>query len=340
MTSSRPSSKAEARAQLLAAKLTALARPHLGELEPERADFPGGAALLAGDAAWLLLDTDPVLSLGPALVWADRHGAADVHLVAERDAGIVARRAALFAPAPTVWTVAGTTLQPASPDPVAVAGTAEAAPELAALLVDADLEVLVEDGIVRGELNGLEVARIAHGTSTAGAPLDKPLLEVGVGHADREMTSMLHGNLDPVDQLARVIEIVRDIRRIGAEPHPLNQLVPERWLRARLVAEPGRIGCSGLRPVEAAVPRANLRERGVAVAVGTTTGDEPVVVACSVGIDLDLVPAAADARLALDPGARLLLVVPERDAHPVTGSLAARLLAPAELISLQGDWRE
>ncbi len=330
----------EARGQLLAAKLTALARPHLGGVEPERSDFPGGAALLAGDAAWLLLDTDPVLSLGPALVWADRHGAVDVHLVAEREAGIVARRAELFSPAPTVWVVEGTDLRPATPDPVAVAGAAEAAPELAALLVDADLEVLVEDGIVRGELNGLEVARIAHGTSTAGAPLDKPLLEVGVGHADREMTSMLHGNLDPVDQLARVIEIVRDIRRPGAEPHPLNQLVPERWLRARLVAEPGRIGCSRLRPVEAAVPRANLRERGIAVAVGTTTGDEPVVVACSVGIDLDLVPAAADARLALDPGARLLLVVPDRDAHPVTRSLAARLVAPAELIAVEGDWRE
>ena len=35
-------------------------------------------------------------------------------------------------------------------------------------------------------------------------------------------------------------------------------------------------------------------------------------------------PFAADARLAADPGARLVLVVPERDAHPVTRALAGR----------------
>ena len=49
---------------------------------------------------------------------------------------------------------------------------APSAPALAELLVDADLEVVVEDGIVRGEVLGLEVARIVHGTTT-------------IGHADR-----------------------------------------------------------------------------------------------------------------------------------------------------------
>jgi hypothetical protein len=64
-----------------------------------------------------------------------------------------------------------------------------------------------------------------------------------------------------------------------------------------------------------------------------------VVVACSVGIDLDLVPSAADARLLLDPDAELLVVVPERDAHPVTRALAARLRHPATVVPLEGDWR-
>jgi hypothetical protein len=136
-----------------------------------------------------------------------------------------------------------------------------------------------------------------------------------------------------------VIEIVRAHRRPDAEPHPLNQLVPERWLRARLVADPGRIGLQELHPVPAAVPRANLRDKGVAVARGTDPDGRAVVVACSVGIDLDLVPAAADARLAVDPGARLLVVVPERDAHPVTAALAARLADPATVVALEGAWR-
>jgi hypothetical protein len=72
------------------------------------------------------------------------------------------------------------------------------------------------------------------------------------------------------------------------------------------------------------------------VACATSDG---VVVVCSVGVDLDLVPAAADARLALDPLAALVLVVPERDDHPVTRSLAERLTRPATIETISGDWR-
>jgi hypothetical protein len=326
------------RGALLGGKLRGLTRGRAAD-DAVAEDFAGGAALIAGSSAWLLLDADPLTSLGPALVWADRRGIDDVHLIVERDEGAVARRAQLFDPAPTVWTVDGTSLDPAVPGPAPAAAAAEPAPDLAALLVDTDLEVLVEDGLVRGEILGLEVARIVHGVSTLGIPLDAPLLEVGVGQADRELTSMLHGAMDPIDQLARVSEIVRAQRQVGAEPHPLNQLVPERWMRARLVADPARIGLARLRAVPAVIPRANLRDKGIAVAVGEDLAGAPVVVACSVGIDLDLVPAAADTRLAVAPDAELLLVVPERDAHPVTVALAARLTRPARVVALPGDWR-
>jgi hypothetical protein len=327
------------RSSLVAAKLGALVRSQWPEAAPVPADFPGGAGLVAGDSAWILVDADPLKSFGPALVWASRRGASQVHLLVDRDASVLARRAACFASAPTVWQVDGTALVPAEPAAPAVARPAQAAPALAELLVDADLEVIVEDGLVRGEVNGLEVARIVHGESTTGVPLDGPLLEVGVGHADRELTAMLHGGLSPVDQLARVVEIVRAHRRPDAERHPLNQLAPERWLRARMIAEPGRIGLAHLAPIDPAVPRPNLRDRAVAMALGETADGDPVVVACSVGVDLDLVPAAADARLAVAPEARLLLVVPTQDAHPVTRDLAARLVRPAEVVTVADDWR-
>jgi hypothetical protein len=110
-------------------------------------------------------------------------------------------------------------------------------------------------------------------------------------------------------------------------------------MRALLVADPGRIDLAALRPVPAAIPRPNLRDKGIAVAVGETPSGAPVVVACSVGIDLDLVPAAADTRLAVAPEAELLLVVPDRDAHAVTVALAARLTRPARVVPLPGDWR-
>lgn len=263
-------------------------------------------------------------------------------------AGVLARRASLFEPAPTVWSVQaqpsaggqpGASLHRADPSPPRAVLEAPSAPELAEILVDADLEVFVEDGMVRGEVLGLEVARVVHGTSTAGAPLDAPSLEVGVGHADREMTAVVHAGLTPVDQLRRVVELVRSHRRVDAPRHPLNQLAPERWLRALLVAEPERVGARFLRQVEPAAPRPNLRDTAVAIAAGEDLQGRPVIAACSVGVDLDLVPAAADARLLHQPGARLLLVVPERDAHPVTLALAERLARPAELVTVPTGWR-
>jgi hypothetical protein len=329
------------RSDLLASKLRSLVASHFVDAAPLPADFPGGAGVVSGAVAWVLLDASPVRSFGAALVWAGRQGADEVHLLLDdpADAGVLARRASCFEPAPHVWVVDGTSLQPAEPAPVPVAHPALPAPALAELLVDADLEVVVEDGIVRGEVNGLEVARIVHGQTTAGTPIDEPLLEVGVGQADRELTAMLHGALGPVDQVARVAEIVRRHRQAGAERHPLNQLAPERWLRARLVAEPERIGLTRLRPSEPAIPRPNLRDTAVAMAFGDDAAGDPVVVACSVGVDLDLVPAAADARLATAPEARLLLVVPERDAHRVTTDLARRLVHPAEVVTVPDDWR-
>jgi hypothetical protein len=326
-------------ASLHSAKLGALVRGQWGDVAGDSADFPGGAALVAGTAGWLLLDTKPLTALGPALVWADRRGLTEVHLLLEADAALVARRAQLFSRPPLVWTVDGTGLVPTEAAQVAIPPVPAPAPALAELLVDADIEVVVEDGVVRGEVLGLEVARILHGTTTTGTPIDEPVLEVGVGHADREMTAMVHGNLPAAAQLARVIEIVRAQRRPGAERHPLNQLAPERWLRARLVADPERIGLTTLRAAPPAVPRPNLRDPAIAIALGTDAEGAVVVVACSVGIHLDLVPAAADARLSLAPDAELRLVVPVRDAHPVTRALADRLVHPAHVVPVKGDWR-
>jgi hypothetical protein len=65
----------------------------------------------------------------------------------------------------------------------------------------------------------------------------------------------------------------------------------------------------------------------------------PVVCVASVGIDLDLVPTAADARVRYAPDARLVLVLPERDAHAATRALAGDLARPADIVTRSGDWR-
>jgi hypothetical protein len=247
-------------------------------------------------------------------------------------AGLLARRSSHFAAPPTIWRADGATLVPAEPDPTPVPLPPPDAPDLVALLEAAGLEVVVEDGVVLGEVLGLEVARIEHGP-------DGPRLAVGVGRFDREATEMTHAHLAPADQVARVVDIVARYRVPGAAPHPLNQLVPERWLRSHLVADPGLVGLAELRPVPSAVGRPNLLASGVASAVGATPDGVPVVVTCSTGVDLDLVPAAADDRAAHAPDARLILAVPARDALPVTLALAGALAAPADVVPLDGEWR-
>jgi hypothetical protein len=209
--------------------------------------------------------------------------------------------------------------------------------ELSTLLERSGAEVLVENGGIVGEVLGLEVARVVDDARGA-------RLEVGVGRHDREAFGLLHGDEPVADAVARVLDEVRRHRRPGSDAHPLALLAQERWLRRTLLDDPGRIGAAALEPVEPAFPRSSVRAARPAGAIGTDQDGHTLLVVCSVGIDLDLVPEAGDLALRhglLDAaaGARILVVVPERDDHPVTRLQAAALLRPADVIALPGDWR-
>jgi hypothetical protein len=149
---------------------------------------------------------------------------------------------------------------------------------------------------------------------------------------------MMEAIRDPGDLLAGIVGTVRRHRRVGARPHLLNRLARERWLRASLVADPGQVGAAELRPVEPPIARADLVEAMPAVAVGRRLDGAPLVVACSVGVDLNLVPLAADVRARDLPDADLLLVTPARDQYPSSRALAARLRRPAELVVSDVPW--
>lgn len=326
--------------RLLAAKLRALVDDRWGP-DPARrpGSFPGGATLEgvgAGGAsvAWVLVEQGAGRSLGAVLAWADRAGVGDTNLLAAAGAGLLARRAGQFVAPPAVWRVDGRSVVEAVAEPVrAPVEPAAAALDLVGLLHDAGVEIVIEQGEVRGELRGLEIARIVVDDS------GQARIEVGVGRHDREAFALLHGDLPPADALAAVVERVRVHRTPGAEPHPLGRLAAERWLRSVLLADPARVGARSLLPVEPTIARDSVKDVAPAVAVGTSLANEPLVVVCSTGIDLDLVPAAADARIAYAPEAELVLVVPERDAHPVTRRLAAALVRPARVVTIEGDWR-
>ncbi len=333
----------ERRSALLGVKLASLVRGHFELGPPPEAaasGFSGGAGMVTPDGrAWVLVDDEPARALGIALAWADRRpGTTELHVLVEHHGGALARRASQFAVPPTVWSVRGRTLRRAVPEPVAAAAVPDdRALALVGVLEAAGATVVIEHGRVTGEVLGLEIAQVQVDPLRDG---DGARIEVGVGRHDREAFAMLHGDLPADAALARVVATVRAQRRAAGVDHPLLRLAAERWLRDRVVAEPALVGATALRRMAGTVPRRSVKDAMPAFAAGIDTRGAPVVVGCSVGIDLDLVPAAADARLAHDLRATLVLVMAERDAHPVTRALAAALARPARIVTVAGDWRE
>jgi hypothetical protein len=288
--------------------------------------------MAADGRAFVLVEGDH--GLGAALAWSRRAGATEVHVVADEAPGVVARQAGEFGTDIDVWRTEGRELVSAVPAPVDGGVGPPDAPDLVALMEAEGLDVVVEGDRLAGEFRGLEVVRIVRALDDG-----QPLLEVGVGKYDRALTAMMHGDLDGRASIARVVEQLRTIRRPDGPPnHPLATLVPERWLRTTLLAEPGLVGCDELFAAPAAEPRDRLRPRGVAAATGTRDGED-VVVVCSVGVDLEAPVLAADTRLLVDPDAPLLLALPARDVLPVTEAMVADLRRPAEIVAIEDDWR-
>jgi hypothetical protein len=323
---------ADRRSRLLGIKLGALVREHVGtEGEFTVGSWPPGAALLREREAWILVEDDPHRALGRALAWARQHDAARLHLLAERETGLLARRAGWFAQPPSVWHVEGRRLIEAVPEPFRA--RPEIDPELAAfraLIEEGGAEPVEEHGVLAGEVEGLEVCRAVRDRYTGVCRL-----EVGVGAHDREAFQMLHGDVPTATSLHRIVLTVAQYRAPGADPHPLNRLGAERAVRARVIRQPDLVGAAALAVAPPPVPRPNLKDPIPCVATGVDADGRPVVVVCSTGIDLDLVPFAADARAALGPAdARLVIAVPARDAVPVTRALAAALAHPAEVVAL------
>jgi hypothetical protein len=345
---------------LRAAKLRALIRERWGEAATAGtpAQLPFGAAMAPAEGAepvgWVLAEAqaggpgsrkagagDLAGVLGGTLAWAMRAGVAGVHLLAGAGTGALARQAAAFAFPVTVWSVVGATTVPAEPAPLPPEPPVpDEVMAWAPVLAAAGAEPVAEHGRLLGEVLGLEVARV-------GLDQDGQVrLQVGVGRYEHELYDARHGGQPPAAAIRAPAELIRAERRPGRPPHPANQLAPERWLRAVLVADPGLVGAATLAPAPPPVERAGLAEQVPAPAVGTDLGGRPVVVVAAARVGLGLVPLAADARaaaaarLGLAPAeVRLVIAVPAGADHPVTARLAAALVTPAELVRLRDDWR-
>lgn len=330
----------EQRRRLLGIKLAALVGDHLaggdGQASIEPSEFSLGAAATVGEHGWVLLDDGSGARLGAALAWALRAGVAGIDLVAHSDdAGVIARRAQEFRFPISVWTAQDRTLVAAPPAPYR---TAHDVPEhqqaFRQLIIDGGAEPTEEFGVLVGEVRGLEVCRVVDD-----AALGTTRLEVGVGSHDREAFTMVHGDVPTVESLARIAATVAEHRRPDADPHPLNRLGAERRLRWEAERAPESVGAATLIRSAPPEPRPNLKDAVPCVAHGTDLAGDMIVAVFSQGVDLELVPYAADARAAAraaNPSIdsiRLVIVVPERDRLPITFELADLLNQPAEFSS-------
>ncbi len=324
---------------LLQAKCKALVRQRWGDLVDRGAvaSLPGGAAIAVDGDVWVLAEEHPERALGAGLAWATRHGSAGgtIRMMTTGAAGLLARRAGLFARRIEVWPIVGTRLAEvaAVPTPLLPEPSLDPAVEpLRALFDQAGAEAVVEGGILRAEVRGLEVAR-------GEVDADGPHLAVGVGKHDREAQREVHGREQGFDELFEAVRIVAEHRVADGEGHAAFHLSPERWLRSIVVRRPDLVGGKQLREVPSPVARGDLRRAATAPAAGHDEDGEAILVVCSVGTDVDLVPSAADAWLADGRKPRLVFCIPENDDHRMTRDLIAALRVPAELRTVPPEWR-
>ncbi len=342
------------RQRLLASALTALVAEHAGEHFVGIAVVPMafGAAVTDGSHdAWVLLDVrdrEPASLLGAVMAWAIRAEVRTLRIITDTACEILVRRAAHWDIDVTVWLREGRSLSLLRPSPLAP-GVAPDPLHLGFVeqIRAAGATVNIEHGVVAGEVRGLEVCRVVQD------PNGQAQLEVGVGANDRLAFSMLYEGEPVEDSLRRVVAEVTSHRTVGAARHPLNQLAKERFLRWHLEQFPDLVGARELAAVPGPVPRVGLSAASPCSAIGVSTGGQAMLVICSFGIDLDLIPYAIDARFSLagidawnqmirgaDP-ARLVIAVPSRDLIALQRDLAKSVAAfdqwePLELVGL--DW--
>ena len=292
--------------------------------------FNAGVGIHAGDRAFVYLIKSPPSPLGAALAWGTSRGASELHVVADDPDPVWLIQALGLTPVPSIWHAVGPDLVEMTATELHRISPPSEALAMAPTLEAAGCEVLIEHGVIVGEILGLEVARVVT-DGQSGAEI-----RVGVGLYDQEAHALLNVGATVESRLAAVIEEVRQHRRPEASPHPLNRVARERWLRAMALAEPALVGADSAEPLSPLWPRGGIHEAQPCALVGTA-GTERVVVVASTGIDLDLVPHAAG-HLAQTAADRVRLLLPERDHHDVIRRAAARLAAPADLVSMPDPW--
>ena len=321
----------ERRAELLRGKLLAIVKSagYLVE-DPGSENETHDSALLTQDNCWLLVnDETPQSALGKGILLLSRHPHLELCLIFEdaTSAGIAARQATGLNIKCKVMLLHDESLaqvQPSSfPKPFEAT---PASKEFLKICQSAGVSTIYENGTWRGEILGLEVVR-----------LEGENIQIGVGRFDREAGELLNYEKSRSDQLVAASNQVRSQRNAEAGSHPLATLARERWLRHSLLEEPSLVELTDLEPIDLVHERENLRDPFPAAAIGKDEDQRKVLVVCSVGIDIALVPLVAETSQVHLPD-RIVLVLPPKDLLPVIHTISKFLKVPSSLIGVEGEW--
>lgn len=324
-------------AALKSTKLAVLAASLSGVSKDELALPASGSAIvgcIAGDRAFVL--AEQIRDLGPALHWFHRQASTRLTVLTDGDAAAdLARRAALLSVDVEIQAIEGASAKPVqAASPLAVPELPDELWRAAAVMADAGVSIVDDHGRLTGEVNGLEVGRVELPMPSAEQPDPEITVQVGVGEADRQLHGYVHSHLEDVEALRRAATMVAEQRRPGNGIHPLSRLARPRWLRSMLIADPALLGLSELEPLAPLRPHPGVFDTEPAAAYARS---DRVTVVCSTGVDLDLIPEAADYRLRIDPGSRLLIVLPERDVKLSTRGVI-EMVDNAEALAITPPW--
>ncbi len=283
-----------------------------------------------------LIELDPIRSYGLVLA-ACAAGpssggtpAAPITILVNERASDLARLAQDLGPAVHIAEIDGSTVTPAVAAAPIDVPTTELQTEFRELFDHAGLHTVDEFAAITAEFRGLEVARVT-GVN------DTQRVDVGIGAYDQGAFAMMNPEFNAKESLAYVVRQAGEHRVRGAEPHPMNRLVRERWLRAEALVDPTLVGCVSIEAVAPARPRGGLHEMAPSFAIGHSVGGATTLLAFSVGIDLALVPDAVEvaSRFAIESVA---FVVPEQDQHRVTLDAAGQMRWPATFLIPDLPW--
>ncbi len=299
--------------------------------DAEEQDFPFGAGLTHQHRGALYVTRDHIRTIGPTLLWMQKHHLTEVDLVIEGDAGIPARRAQALTCDLRVWQMLNGTLQPATPAPhLPKIQPPDSHEQFVSLIQQCGADVVREHGILTGEVLGLEICRVVD------TP-EGPKLEVGVGAIDRETFQLVHAHRSIEDSLTEVATIVRQHRTPGAPHHPLGKMAGERLLRHHILNNPHLINATSLQPAEPPLPRTSLRDHNPCVATGTTTANEPLIAVFTDTIDIDIIGFAIDAQLREHPDAHVTIATYDGNVLMSSNQIVKTVFQSMDFIELPKD---